>query len=449
MRRRSPHHSGGGRRPAARPPSEGAIEREVSIERLGAGGDGVARLDGSPLFVPWTLPGERWLVRIRPGQRHAEPLRRLSGPPRAEPVCPHFGRCGGCALQHLPAADYRAFKEARVLEPLARAGLRPAELLPTACSPPGSRRRLRAAFVRRPEGRTALGFCAPRSHRIEPIERCPIARPELEAVLRSSAGALDRLPLVQRAGHGEVSLALFEAGVDLVLHVAVEPGLADREALVALAAELDTARLALARPGGPVEPILVRRPPRLVFGSVVIEPPPLAFLQATAEGEAALRAAVARWVPAGARLVDLFAGLGTLSLPLLDRLDRLLLVEADAAMVAAVGRATATRPRARVERRDLARAPLDAVELSAFDVVLLDPPRAGAAAQCAVLARAAVDRIVYASCDPGTFARDARILTEGGFRLRALQPIDQFLWSAEMELVALFERAPSRRSAPP
>lgn len=425
----------------------GALEHEVLIERLGAGGDGIARLGSATVYVPLALPGERWRVRIVPDQRRARPLVRLEGATRVEPPCPHFGRCGGCTLQHLPEPDYAAFKRARVLEPLARLGIAPENVLETARSPAGSRRRLRLAFELEARGAVRLGFRARASRDVEPIRRCPIARPELEALLEPLARALGELELVRVARAGEVAATLFEAGIDLLLLVEGTVGLADRERLAAIAAELDLARLSIGRPAGPVEPIAVRRPPRLPLGPVVVEAPPGSFLQPTAEGEAALREAVARWVPEGARLADLYAGLGALSLPLLPRLARLELVEAEPAMAAAAARGLAGAPRARVLRRDLARDPLRPAELAAFDAVLLDPPRAGAAAQCAALAASPVPRVVHASCDPGTFARDARTLVDGGFRLAALQPIDQFLWSAEVELVALFLRGDPRPPA--
>lgn len=440
-----------GRQPAARAgPTEGragAVEREVVIERLGAAGDGIARLGDATLYVPFALPGERWRVRLLPGERRARPLERLSGPPRPPPSCPHFGRCGGCALQHLDAAAYAAFKRARILEPLARVGLAPAELRPTAVSPAGSRRRLRLAFAADRRGAVRLGFRARASRVIEPVGRCPIARPELEALLSPLAGALGALELVRRAGAGEVVATRFEAGVDLLLLVEGTAGIADRERLADLATRLDLARLALGAPRGPVEPVTVRRPPRLSFGAIAVEPPPGAFLQATEEGERALVAAVGRWVPEGARLVDLYAGLGALSLPHLARLSRLELVEGETPVVGALERALAGRPRVRAVRRDLARDPLRPAELAAFDAVLLDPPRAGAAAQCAMLAQSTVPRLVYASCDPGSFARDARTLAAAGFALAALQPVDQFLWSAEVELVALFLRGGPRPTA--
>jgi 23S rRNA (uracil1939-C5)-methyltransferase len=421
--------------------AEGGLA-EVLVERLGAAGDGVATFAGAPLFVRLAAPGERWRVRLGPATRagrRAEPLRRLAGPPRAEPACPQFGRCGGCALQHLAEPAYLAFKLARIETALARAGLRPGSLLPPARSPAGSRRRLRLGFARHGSG-LRLGFRAHREHALVAAARCPVARPELERLLGPLGEALARVPLVHRSGVGEVLLTLTSSGVDLLLRAAAEPDLEDRERLAALAEALDLARLALGLPDGPAEPVVVRRRPLLDLAGIAVEPPPGAFLQPTVEGERALQAAAARWVPERARLLDLYAGLGALSLPLLPRLARLELVEGDPAQAAAAARALAARPEARVVRRDLARDPLAPAELAAFDAVLLDPPRAGAVVQCAALAAAPIGRVVYASCEPASFARDARLLVEAGFALTALQPVDQFLWSAEVELVALLER---------
>jgi len=437
-----------GRRPAERTTAPDTVE--VRIERLASAGDGEARLDGRRLFVPLTLPGERWRVRIRAETRdavRAEPVERLEGPPRAQPICPHFGACGGCALQHLPAADYLAFKTARIREPLERARLSVGTLLPLVSAPPASRRRLRLAFTSGPGG-LALGFRGRRSRAVVPIARCPIALPALEALLAPLRRGLAELGLVRRARAGELQLTAFAEGVELVLLADVPAEREDRERLVALAERLDLARLAIAAEAGcEPETILVRRPPSLPRGRFLLRPPPGAFLQATAEGERALLEAVAAWVEPGSRLVDLFAGTGALSLPIADRLARLLLVERERATVDAVRRAVAGEGRIAVQARDLERAPLDASELATFDAVLLDPPRGGAQAQCAALARSRVARIVYASCSPASFARDARLLVDAGFRIEALRPIDQFLFSAEVELVALLLRGTPRPPA--
>jgi 23S rRNA (uracil1939-C5)-methyltransferase len=438
-----------GRRPAERGAAPGTVE--VRIERLASAGDGEARLGGRRLFVPLTLPGERWRVRIRAATRdavRAEPVERLEGPPRAQPICPHFGACGGCALQHLGTEDYLAFKTGRIREPLERARLPVAGLLPLVSAPTASRRRLRLAFSAGEPGGLALGFRGRRSRAVVPIERCPIALPALEALLSPLRRGLAEIGPLGRARAGELQLTAFAEGVELVLLADVAAEREERERLVALAERLDLARLAIAPEAGrEPETIVVRRPPSLHRGRFVLRPPPGAFLQPTAEGERALQEAVAAWVEPGSRLVDLFAGTGALSLPIADRLGRLLLVERDRATVEAVRRAVAGAGRIAVEARDLERAPLDPAELAAFDAVLLDPPRGGAAPQCAALARSRIARVVYASCSPASFARDARILVDAGFRIEALQPIDQFLFSAEVELVALLLRGAPRPPA--
>ncbi|MGD9883023.1 MAG: RNA methyltransferase, partial [Reyranella sp.] len=222
-------------------------------------------------------------------------------------------------------------------------------------------------------------------------------------------------------------------------------GLDRRQELVAFAERADLARLSFGD-RTTAEPIVVRRPPLLLFGAARIEPPPGAFLQATKRAEQAMRAAVSEWAGDALRLVDLFAGIGALSL---GRAGMVALFESDRSAVAAIDAARRRLPAGTVmaERRDLFRNPLTAKELDAFDAVDLDPPRAGAIAQSGELAKSKVPRVIYGSCDPGSFARDARTLQDGGYRLEKLLPIDQFLWSPHVELIALFVRAPLRSPA--
>ncbi len=418
-------------------------EAEVTIDGLGAAGDGIAELDGVRLFVPGTLPGERWRVRPGPkthGGRRAEPLMRLGGPPRAAPICPLFGRCGGCRLQHLPRELYHRFKLERITGALARRRLVAERLDPPAASPPASRRRLRLAWERR-DGRVRLGFRAARSRAVVATVACPVARPELSALFVPLADLLAGLACA--GGRGELLLTLVEGGVDLLLDCHADPGVAEREMLAAFAEARDLARLSLRRRGAPeVEPLIVRRPPELAYGPFRIPFPAGAFLQATEEGEAALRAFVAEALAPDMRLLDLYAGLGGLSLPFIDRLKGLAMFEASGEAVAAVKTAVRARPGSPVlvARRDLAKRPLAVEELAAFDLVLLDPPRAGARAQVERLAEAPVTRLVHVSCNPASFARDAAILAAGGWRLARLRPVDQFVHASEVELAALFLR---------
>ena len=415
---------------------------ELEIAALGDGGDGVAQHHHRRVFVPFTLPGERWRVSlVEAGRDHdrAVPLERLEGPPRAHPPCPYFGRCGGCALQHLPPAEYLAFKVARIDRAMARAGLDVPVTTEIRSSPLGSRRRVRLAF-RKGRGRSVLGYRELRQHRLVDVEACPIAKPELQATFGPLRIALGELQCLAR--EAELLLSTTPAGVDLLLDARIDPNLRDLERLTTLAVDTDLARVTL-RLRNVDLPVLTRRAPRLPLGPLGVAVPPGAFLQATEEGERALQEAAIDWLAECASLLDLFGGLGTLSLPLATRDRPLLLYDRAADPIAAVNEAArqARLGRVRAQCRDLDRQPVQTDELERYGAVILDPPRAGAATQVRELARTRqVERIAYASCYPPSFARDAALLRDGGWRLVELRPIDQFLFSAAVELIALFIR---------
>ncbi|MFO1067965.1 MAG: class I SAM-dependent RNA methyltransferase [Geminicoccaceae bacterium] len=410
---------------------------ELAILRLGSQGDGEADFDGQRVRLPLSLPGERWQARLVRRARDgwdAEPVTCLEGSSRAEPPCRHFGTCGGCRLQHLPAAAYTAFKVGRIRTALARRGLADVEIAEPLVSPPGSRRRLRLAWTRAGR-RLLLGLRERRSHRLVDLAQCPVARPELVAAL-----APLRLFLAGESwAEGEASLTLTPQGLDLLLDLPKPPDAAARLRLTAFAAEAALARIACRSAGEP-EPVVVPRRPMLDLDGTAVPLPPGSFLQATAEGEAALRIVVAGQVRKGDRVVDLFAGLGTFAVAALRAgAATVRAVEVDAAACAAL---TAARvPGIVAERRDLERRPLAGSELARTDLAILDPPRAGAADQVRLLGEAReLERIAYVSCDPESFARDARTLVDAGFALERVQPVDQFLWSAEVELAAAFRR---------
>ncbi len=414
---------------------------DVTIAEVGARGDGIALAEGLRLFVPLTLPGDRVRVRVSdPAGKgegvRAELLETLdSGPGRGEPACRHFGRCGGCTLQHMTDDTYAAWNVELVRGTLARVGLGAVPLTPLSRTPPGARRRARFGALKRGK-RVWFGFNERQSHRLADLEECPILTPRLLALLAPLRGLLaDVLP---EGGHCDVVASDLEGGVDLLFVGPRALDLAAREALVAFQPET-VARIAWqGEERGGAEPVANRRPVAVRFAGVSIAPPPGAFLQASAEGEAALVAAVTAAVGDAARIADLFAGLGTFSIPLSQQ-AAVHAVESDAAAVAAVSRAVQGL-RLTVEKRDLFEQPLTAKELNRFDAVLFDPPRAGAAAQSEALAASKVARVVGVSCNPATFARDARILVDGGYRLTRVHPVDQFLWSAHVELVGVFER---------
>ena len=426
------------------PPEIGDLV-ELSIEQLGARGDGIGQIGGARVFLPLALPGERWRVRLvatRADGLVAVPLASLDAVPRAPAPCRHFGTCGGCQLQHLPAADYALWQRQTVVQALARRGLHEIQVAPPQITPPASRRRVRLAF-RMTAGGVQLGFRVRSGHALVDVRECPVACPGIVALLPALRSLLARLAIARQGG--EVQITASAAGLDLLLTTALPPGLAERERLAAFADRQDLARLAWqAAPDHPAEPIAARRPVWVDFAGVRVELPPGAFLQATGFAEVAIRSAVAEAIGDARRIADLFAGCGTFGLPLAAAGCRVSALDADAAMLAAAGgaaRRAGFGDRLATECRDLERAPLIGPALKHLDAVILDPPRAGARAQAAALAASRVPRIAMVSCHPATFARDARTLVDGGYRLLSVQPIDAFLWSSQIELVGAFARA--------
>jgi 23S rRNA (uracil1939-C5)-methyltransferase len=424
------------------------VSIRLDIHEIGARGDGIAELDGRRYFVPFTLPGETVDAepRDKRGEGIAADLVAVVAPSRHReaPPCAHFKVCGGCALQHWRRDVYTAWKVELIVRALAQRGVEAPRFEPPLVGAPGERRR--TDFVLRRQGRRVVaGFHERASAEIVDVGTCVVARPGLSALLEPLRASL--ASVLPEGGAADAMVNETASGLDLLIrpHRRLDLSLERREALVALAESADLARLCWGDRAS-AEPVVVRRTPLLIFGEatgeVRIEPPPGAFLQASQRAEQAMRAMVGAWTGEAPRLADLFAGLGALSL---GRAGKLRLFESDRQAVAAVA-AAARRLGGKVtaERRDLFRNPLTAAELDAFDAVLLDPPRAGAAAQSAELARAKVPRVVYGSCDPGSFARDARTLQDGGYRLEKLLPVDQFLWSPHIELIALFVRAPLR-----
>lgn len=422
----------------------------LTIAEVGARGDGIGVHEGTRYFVPFTLVGET--VEVEPGVRRGEGvaatlLRVVTpSPERQTPPCPHFTICGGCALQHWHSEPYAAWKSGLIARALSQSGVIAPGFEPALAGLPRERRR--ADFILRRQGKRVLaGFQERGSHRVVDVESCLVIAPRIEALL--SPLRMTGLSFLADGGAADAVVNDTESGLDLLLrpHAKSEPSFEAREALVALAEAADLARLSWGGKGDP-ETIVMRRPPMMSFGDASVELPPGAFLQVTRQAEQAMRATVAAWAGDAKRLADLFAGIGALSL---GQFRRLSLYESDREAVAAVDQAARMLGggKAVATRRDLFRNPLSANDLAVFDAVLLDPPRAGALAQVAELARSAVPRIVYASCDPGSFARDARALQDGGYQLEKLMPIDQFLWSAHVELIALFTRAQLRSDQKP
>jgi 23S rRNA (uracil1939-C5)-methyltransferase len=400
-------------------------EFAVAIDRIGARGDGVARHDGKTIFLPFTAPGD--VVRAQIDRDGKATLIEIVSPgERREPSCPHFGQCGGCSLQHIADDAYAGAKADFVREALAHRGLDPSVVSPVERVRPGTRRRARLAMTG-----TEIGFHRRASHRIVDMKVCAILHPALFAVVTALR------PLGVEA---TVSLTLADSGVDVLLDLPRPPDLAALEALAKFAEAQDLARLSWRMAKEAPVPVVQRRAVRMNFSGVTVDRPPDCFLQATQESETAMRELVVAGVCDARVIVDLFSGAGTFSFPLAKN-AKVHAVDGDEPAIMAL-RVAARRAGVAVagEVRDLNRRPLLADELNRFDAVVFDPPYAGAAAQARELARAAVKRVVAVSCNPASFARDARTLADGGYRLLRVVPVDQFLWSAEVELVAHFAR---------
>jgi 23S rRNA (uracil1939-C5)-methyltransferase len=413
------------------------IER-IAIVRIGHRGDGIAEGDGGPIYVPCTLPGETAEVEDWPGHPDRRRLVAVETPSaeRIVPICPHFGVCGGCALQHWEHARYRAWKRGLVVEALAQAGLSaPADVVDPIVDAHGEGRR-RAVFHawRRTHGVLEVGFAALRSHHVVAIDHCPVLAPSLTGAIEAAWAIAEAL-----SGQGkplDIQVTATESGLDVdVRGSGALP--ATRMTELARLAE----RHALARLTRHGDLVAQRCPPVLTMGRAKVVLPPGSFLQATAAGEAALAALVAEHCGSARTIADLFAGVGPFALRLAER-ARITATDIDEDAVAALRNAAKTgglKPIA-AERRDLFQRPLLASELSRLDAVVFDPPRQGAEAQAREIARSKVPVVVAVSCNPATFARDARILVDGGYQMTRVTPVDQFLYSAHVEMVGRFAR---------
>jgi 23S rRNA (uracil1939-C5)-methyltransferase len=366
-----------------------------------------------------------------------------ASPDRVAPPCAHFGQCGGCALQHWAMPEYLAWKSGLLGAALRRAGYEDAAIEPVLGTPPGARRRIDLA-IRRKAAVIAIGLHAARAADVVDMHECKVLHPTLFGLIAPLRDVLRGLSALRR--EGSAVLNLLDAGPDLLLRLDGELNANDRTRLAAFAGAHGLPRISWSRGDKVSETACLLRQPVVRFAGVAVTPPPGAFLQASREGEAAIIAAVLAGLPAKltarARVAELYAGCGTLSFALAERV-RVAAYEGDAAAAAALTAAVnaAKLPgRIEVQRRDLARQPLSAKELSAFAAVVLDPPHAGAAAQIGLIAASGVARVVYVSCNPAALARDAKLLHQAGYKLISCAPVDQFLWSARLESVVVFGR---------
>jgi 23S rRNA (uracil1939-C5)-methyltransferase len=385
------------------------------VVRIAARGDGVTT---SGRHVPFGVPGDALL----------DDGALAFGPHHQEPLCRHFPECGGCQLQHADDEAYRGYLSSRVETALAQHALA-TEIRSPHLSPPNSRRRATLKALKVANG-VLVGFNAEASHRIVDMHECHILRAELFELVEPLRELLFGMLMPRRIA--DIELTMIDGGADLLLKGVPAGRLAEIEQLTAFAIKHELARLSVDRGLG-AETLFEPHPASVTLSGARVAFPPGAFLQATEDGEDALVRAVHEALAGSARIADLFAGLGTFALAT----NAVYAAEASRDAAAALKRAA---PSTSVEHRDLYRRPLAGSELKRVDGVVLDPPRAGAAEQVAQLAASAVGRVAYVSCNPATFARDAKTLVDGGYALQWVEPVGQFRWSTHVELVACFSR---------
>lgn len=401
---------------------------KLTITSLAAGGDGAAEHNGRKIFVPFAAVGD---VVDESG--------RIIAPSstRQQPECAHFGECGGCKLQHISTSEYNDFKNRIARRAAEHSGFAEVEIKPTHFCQPASRRRAEFSLHHSTDG-VRLAFKADSSHRNIAIDNCAVLCHELQDLIKPFATALSG---IKGAGNF-VSLHLTKTatGIDAVIETKAEPSRQNLAAIAEMAAGLGLARISYSHDVADITTIAEFIPVQIAIGSHMVALPPMAFLQASDEAQAVITAEVLSAMAGHKIVADLFCGLGTYAIPLAEAGAKVEAYENDAAMVAAMP-ASAKKLQIKAIKRDLFTYPLNHNDLPKFDAVVINPPRAGAKAQVAQLAKARnVKTIVMVSCNPFSFAADAKILKNGGFKMKSLLPVDQFVWSHHLELVAVFER---------
>ncbi|RWN02185.1 MAG: class I SAM-dependent RNA methyltransferase [Mesorhizobium sp.] len=408
-----------------------------TITRLGSQGDGVAETETGELFIPFTLPGET-VAAARERDRATLISVVEASPLRIDPACRHFTECGGCAIQHLEAEAYHRWKRDKVAHALNSKGITCDIDALVPCAPQTRRRVVFTA--RRSEAGMLLGFVRALSSEIISIEECPISLPEIVAKLDALRALAELVCATTKSFRMTVTVTA--SGLDVAVHESGKLGENQRRVASNFVIAQGLARLSIDG-----EIIIEPKKPVVTFGSVAVAVPPGAFLQATVAAEQAMADIVGRHLARAKKVADLFAGCGSFALRLAAK-SEVHAVEGDAAALSALDRAfrfASGLKRVTSERRDLFRRPLTFKELNAFDGVVFDPPRAGAEDQSKQIARSDVPLVAAVSCNPVTLARDLRILVDGGYALKSVTPIDQFLWSPHVEAVALLEKPKRRR----
>ncbi len=404
---------------------------EVCVVALDSNGNGVT---SNGAIVPFALPGERARVSLE-GKRGELVETLEASPERAEPFCRWFGRCGGCAAQHMSPSLYREWKRGLVVEAVKREGI--SAKVEELVDAHGAGRRRATFHARFPHGQgDEVGFMRARSHDIIAIDNCPLFSPGMAGAIQAARALSGDLRGLMKPL--DIGIAATLDGLDVDLRGSGPLGRAETQKLTRTADALD-----LARVSNHGEVVIERRPPRVAFGETLARLPPGAFLQATEAGEKWLAEFAGRALADTRKVADLFCGAGAFALRL-ARAREVFAADSDPAAIAALVRTAAASTglhTIRAETRDLFRRPLRPDELVAFDAALIDPPRAGALEQARALAAAALPLVVSISCNAATFARDARVLIDGGFQLESVTPLDQFRFSAHVEISAVFRRS--------
>jgi 23S rRNA (uracil1939-C5)-methyltransferase len=411
-----------------------AVVESLVIDHVGHRGDGVCLTSGEALYVPYTLGGETVEVASIPG--HPDRRRLLAienaSPERIAAFCPHFGVCGGCAIQHWDTERYRTWKHDLVVETLRQANLA-CEVAPLIDAHGKGRRRITLHARMGTHDVLKVGFAAANSHDIIPVDRCPILDPGLGGAL-DAAWALAE-PLAPTGKPLDIQITATDNGLDVDVRGSgpLKPAM-----IATLSRVAEQHRLArLTRHG---ELVLMRMPPTLAIGTARVTLPPGSFLQATVAGEEALAALATEHCGKARHVADLFCGVGPFALRLAAKAN-IAAFDSDACSVAALQKAamaTSGLKPVKAEMRDLFRRPLMPRELRDYDAIVFDPPRQGAQAQAMQFAASSVPAVVAVSCNAATFARDARLLIDGGYRIEGVTPVDQFRHTPHVELVARF-----------
>lgn len=415
---------------------------ELIIEKIGSGGDGIATHDGQTIYVAGTAPQDKVLVRLGQGRgegKAAKLLRVITPSPlRQQPPCKNYERCGGCNVQHLTASAVQEWKSEQGRTILARFGVVPEIWHDPVFVPDGTRRR--ATFAASVRGKTLrLGYHAARSHEIVDLPDCLVLTPMLQKLLQSMRSYLPRL--IGDGKAADIFVQEVDGLLDVLITGGVEPKLQEREAAADMMQACGLVRLSWRKKERDEPETLVQQCGVIKRSGVLsVELPSGAFLQPSREGEAALVSAVLRSIDGEKNnIADLFAGCGTFSGVLLQK-GKVHAVEGDGAALKALGHAARFAAGLTVERRDLFREPMSVKELQKFNVVVFDPPRVGAAAQAAQIAKSDVKMVIAVSCNPATLARDGAALIEGGYQIVSAQLIDQFSWAAHSEVVVAFKK---------